>query len=75
MNITISNTYSLVWQISDAENYKFTKDGKCFNAKRNKELKRVIVGGSIGYCINGKFQSLTKLRSKLIKIKESDCPF
>ncbi len=73
--IVISINHELLWEISGNENYKFSKDGKCFNSKRNKELKRVLVGGSIGYCINGKFQSLTQLRSKLIKIKESDCPF
>ncbi len=75
MNITISKSYDLVWQISDAENYKFSKDGKCFNVKRNKELKRVLVGGSVGYCINGKFQSLTQLRTKLIRIQETFLPF
>ena len=63
--ITISNSYDLVWQFKPSNNYKFTKDGRCFNTKRNKELKRTLVGGSVGYCLNGKFKSLTRLREEL----------
>ena len=33
-------------------------------------------GGSIGYCINGKFYSLKKLRNYIEKIpKKDNCPF
>ena len=33
-------------------------------------------GGSIGYCINGKFYSLKKLRNYIEKIPKKDyCPF
>lgn len=55
--------------------YGVTKDGRLFNMKRGKELKKVVIGTTIGYCIYGKFQSLKKLRSKLVKVEEAYCPF
>lgn len=55
--------------------YGVTKDGRLFNLKRGKELKKVVIGTTIGYCINGRFQSLKKLRTKLKKVEEVYCPF
>ena len=73
---TISITYTLVWQINFATNYKFSKCKKLFNCKTNKEIKQIMNGGSIGYCINGKFYSLKKLRNYIEKIPKKDyCPF
>lgn len=34
---TISITYALKWQLKTSTEYKFTKDGKCFNVKRKKK--------------------------------------
>lgn len=68
MNYYKSNKYVLIWQLKNAENYKFTKDGKCFNTKTNNEIKKVLINRSIGYCINGKFYSLNTLRKNLEKI-------
>lgn len=73
--ITISSTYDLKWQLSFANEYKFSSCGKCFNTKRGKEIKRVLVGYSIGFCIKGKFYTLNKLRNNLEKIQENKCPF
>jgi len=72
---TISISYTLVWCLNFAENYQFTKCGKCFNKKTGKRLKQVYNSGCIGYNIKGRFYSLKYLRKKLIKIKEYDCPF
>jgi hypothetical protein len=72
---TITITYTLVWQHSDYPNYQFTKCKKCFNVSRGKELKMIMIGGSIGFCIAGKFQSLAAIRNKLTKIKNEDLPF
>jgi hypothetical protein len=73
---TISITYTLVWQLNFANNYKFSKCKKLFNCKTNKEVRQVMNGGSIGYCINGRFYSLTFLKNKLEKIpKKEYCPF
>lgn len=65
---SISVKYTLVWQLTFANEYKFTKCGKCFNTKRNTQLKQCYNSGSIGYNIRGKFCSLKHLRSKLEKI-------
>ena len=69
---TISITYALVWQINFATNYKFSKCKKLFNCKTNKEIKQIMNGGSIGYCINGKFYSLKKLKLYLEKIPKKE---
>lgn len=74
MTITISTTYTLEWYIPDTD-YYFTKCGRCFNVKRSKEVRRILNGGSAGFTINGKFESLKSIRSKLIKIEEVVCPF
>lgn len=72
---SISITYTLKFELSFAPQYKWTTCGKCFNTKTGRCIKQVYNNGSIGYTINGKFKSLTYLRSKLIKIRPSDCPF
>ena len=73
--ITISTNYDLVWQYKPSTNYKFTKDGRCFNSLRGKELKRTIVGGSIGFCLNGRFKSLKIIRTELTTIPPAQTPF
>jgi len=52
--ITISTTYNLIWQLKLDSNYALTKCGKMFNLKRNKEVKRVLNGSTVGYWINKK---------------------
>ncbi len=75
MNILISNSYVLKYQLSFAPNYKWTKDGKCINTMTGREIRKVLCGRSIGYCIKGKFQSVNTLRSQLELIPKSDIPF
>lgn len=65
---SISVKYTLVWQLSFAPEYKFTKCGKCFNTKRGSQLKQCYNSGSIGYSIRSKFYSLKALRNSLEKI-------
>lgn len=72
---TISVNYTIKFELDFAPNYKWTSCGKCFNSKSGRIIKQVYVGGSIGYCINGKFKSLKSLRSHLTKIKIENCPF
>lgn len=75
-SITISTTYTLKWSIDKSEHYKVSKCGKVFNCKRGKEIKRCYVGGTLGYCIEGKFTSLKQLRKRLILIpKKEKLPF
>ena len=71
----ISINYTLVWQLSFANEYKFTKCGKCFNTKRGNQLKQCYNSGSIGYNIRSKFYSLKYLRTQLVKIQRIECPF
>lgn len=73
MQITIN--YELVWQLKTAPNYQFTEDGICINTLRGKQVRKVVVSGTKGYCINGKFRSVLQLRKELIKIEKSICPF
>ena len=71
----ITMNYTLIWYLDFAENYKWTKCGKCFNCKTNKQIKQVYNNGCIGYNINGEFKSLSYLRKHLIKIKDPILPF
>lgn len=72
---TITTQYDLIWMIKDSPNYQFTKDGKCINTNRMKEIKRTVVGYSIGFCINGKFRTLSSIRKDLVKIDMCEVPF
>jgi hypothetical protein len=72
---TISITYVLKWELKTSLNYKWSECGKCFNSKTGMQIKQVVNGRSIGYCINGKFQSLSTLRKEMQLIKKKDCPF
>jgi len=75
MKYSLSTTYTLKWQLKTANEYKFSECGKCINVKRGREIKQVINGRCIGYCIRGRFQSLTSLRKQLEKIPDIECPF
>jgi len=73
MQITIN--YDLVWQLKTAPNYQFTDNGICINTLRGKQVRKVVVSGTKGYCIKGKFRSVLQLRKELIKIEKSILPF
>lgn len=71
----LSVSYAVYWELSFAPEYKWTKCGKCINSKTGRQVKQVYKNRSIGYYIRGKFASLKKLRNKIEKIEEPDCPF
>jgi hypothetical protein len=73
--ITITYTYILKWQVSDAPEYCFSACGRLFNTKRGKEVKKVMQGRAAGYNIRGKFISLSALRPKIVKLQEVEVPF
>ena len=73
--ITVSIKYTCKYRLDFAQNYVWTICGKCINVKTNRVIKEIYKSGCIGYIINGKFHSLTKLRKSLIKAKEVECPF
>lgn len=72
---SISITYTLKFELDFAPEYKWSEDKKCFNEKTGRQIKQVYVGGSIGYCIRGKFYSLKFLRLHLKKIEKIKLPF
>ncbi len=76
MKVTISTNYDLIFRLKDAPNYGFTQTGICINTKTNRIIKKILCGGSRGYCINGKFHSEKELRPKLEKYpKKEFVPF
>lgn len=69
----ISLTFTCKWTIKNNENYVFTENPTMLvNLKTGKIINQISKGGSIGYIINSKFYTLTKLKSMLIKIKEKE---
>lgn len=61
-----------VWMLDFSTNYIWLKDKRCYNLSTGRFIRQVKCGGSIGYVINGKFYSNTKLRSHLVKYKKSE---
>ena len=69
MKPTITVTYTIEFVLDHASNYGFTKCKRCFNLKTGREIKQVNQNNCLGYNINGKFKSLTSLRTHLVKTK------
>lgn len=70
-----SSRYILKWEYISDPKYKWSECGKLFNTHTGKEIRKVMCGRSIGYCLNGKFKSLNTLRKQLVKIQEQQTPF
>jgi hypothetical protein len=60
--------YFFKYNIKDTD-YYFTLDNRLFNFRTERFSKKVVRCSSIGFNINGKFHTLKKLRSQLIKTK------
>ena len=64
------------YRLKNAPNYVYSTDKICFNTKTGRVIKQILKGSTIGYIINGKFKSLSVLRSELELIpKKEYCPF
>ena len=63
--ITISVSYTSKYRLKFANNYDWTKCGKCYNLKTSRLIKQVYNSGCIGYTINSKFYSRKYLRLQL----------
>jgi hypothetical protein len=61
------------WKLDFAPEYKFSNAGEC--TKKGKVIRRVMIGYSVGYCINGRFKTLKTLRKHLVKSTDIYCPF
>jgi len=67
---------NLRWQIIGNEDYKWSSCKKLINTKTDREIKKTINGGSIGYWIGKDFISINKLKNKIELIpKKEYCPF
>ena len=75
INMQVTINYDLVWQLKTAPNYQFTDNGICINTLRGKQVRKVVVSGTKGNCIKGKFRRVFQLRKELIKIEKSILPF
>jgi hypothetical protein len=61
------------YRIDFAINYVFTTKPKLLvNIKTGRVINQIMKGNTIGYIINGKFYSLTKLRKNLEVIPKKD---
>ena len=73
---TFTITYTYNYRLSFANNYVFSKCGKCMNLKTGRLIKKVYNSGCIGFNINGKFKSLKRLKDSLELIpKKEYLPF
>jgi hypothetical protein len=72
---TISIRYTYNYRHTTHHNYVWTTCSKCINLKTGRVIKQVYNNSCIGYNINGKFVSLTRLRKELEKIPKEICPF
>lgn len=69
----ISLDFTCKWTVINNENYVFTENPKMLvNLKSGKVINQITKGGSIGYVINSKFYTITKLKTMLIKIKQKE---
>lgn len=72
----IDRKVAVYYQLKFANHYKWSKCGKCFNTKTEREIKQVYKSRCLGYNIKGKFYSLTYLRTQLELIpKKEKLPF
>lgn len=72
---TVSVTLAIKYEVSFAPHYKFLEDRRCYNSKTGSFIKKVYKSRCLGYNIEGKFYSLTRLRSLLRKPLKEDLPF
>ncbi len=69
----ISLDFTCKWTVINNENYVFTENPKMLvNLKSGNVINQITKGGSIGYVINSKFYTTTKLKTMLIKIKQKE---
>lgn len=75
MTYAIENRVLSKWLVRGFEHYCFGED-KCFyNKKTNRKLKPTYNNRCLGYWIDRKFISLTKLRTLLYIPKKEILPF
>ena len=71
----IDNTIQFVITDFDMDQLYTAKYGKLINTKTGRVIRKILNGRSLGYCINGKFRSLTRLKKEVEKINQIKTPF
>ena len=74
MKISINQLIDIKFRIINTC-YGVTAKGDVYNLKTGRKLRRVVIGLTKGYCLNGNFTSLAKIRTIMIKIEKTICPF
>lgn len=72
---TITVNYTCKYRLKFAPNYWFTTGGLCYNSLTGRLLEQKNNSSCIGYNIQGKFKSLTYLRTQLEEIPKQQTPF
>jgi hypothetical protein len=68
--LIVSSEIEFAYVYKHNHNYQFTKEWRCFNLLTDTEVKLVMPNGRcLGYNINRKFVSLTKIKQNVDKIK------
>ena len=73
MQITTTQHIDIKFKIKETS-YGVTAKGEVYNLKTMRKLRRVVIGVTKGYCLNGKLTSLIKIKPLLEKLNEY-CPF
>ena len=75
--MTVNQQYNIKYLIKGYPDYGVTEGNKytrkVFNLKTNKELKKSVIGTTIGVSLKGKFININKLR--IVAIPKINCPF
>lgn len=75
MVISVTSSYHLKYQLKGIPGYAFADNKKLYNLQRQTEVKKTLIGYTVGFWIKGKFYSLKALKPLLEKYQEDDCPF
>ena len=68
--------FTCKYTLINHSNYVFVeKYNFLVNLKSGRIVNQIMKGGSIGYIIEGKFKTLTYLKTQLTKIKKEKAPF
>lgn len=73
--ISIVKRIEIRWSIKGLPNYGFGDDKKLYNTLRGTPVKRTLKNGCIGYWLNRRFYSESKLRPLLERPKYFNVPF
>jgi len=72
---TIAQSIVFKWKLDFNSDYSWATNGKLYNTKTMREIKKTVNGYSVGYWIGKRFWTLPNLRKHLVKIENEFCIF